>query len=90
MLSVGLILFECWAWAVQSAVTRKAELEWKASLREPMGRRNNSQDGGHRANKVPVGTLALAALDLSYNAFTDLLPRELVVPLRMGAPLHGE
>lgn len=53
-----------------------------------MGRRS-SQDN-QLANKIPLGNLALAALDLSYNAFTDLLPRELVVALRMGAPLHGE
>lgn len=74
--------------AVQSAVTRKAEMEWKASLREPMTRRSSQEN--HLANKIPIGNLALAGLDLSYNAFTDLLARDLCVALRMGAPLYGE
>ncbi|KAG0630928.1 hypothetical protein M758_1G214500 [Ceratodon purpureus] len=72
---------------VKSAVTRKAELEWKASLRESMSRRSGQDN--YPANKIPIGNLALAALDLSYNAFTDLLPRDLCVALRMGAPLYA-
>jgi hypothetical protein len=62
-------------------------MDWQASLREPLV---HLEGYPMRTFMSMSGLSGLTALNLSYNAFTDFLPEELGVVLRMGAPLYGK